>query len=122
MYCSCALGAGYGTTLIVSIFPGLAASQVVAPMGQHSQVVTATHDPILARNEAARPHRNVRQLERLDGGLCLVAPYVDVAAVEGGEDPWLCPGEMSAYLPSLLRQYPPLAAFACLSEGSGVLH
>lgn len=53
-------------------------------MCQDLQIVTATHDPILACNEAARPHGDVRQFERLDCGLCLVAPYVDVTAVEGG--------------------------------------
>lgn len=57
--------------------------------GPDSQIITAADDPVLARNEAAGSHRNVCQLKGLDGGLCLVAPYVDVAAVEGGEDPWL---------------------------------
>jgi hypothetical protein len=56
---------------------------------RHSQVVATTYDPILPRNEATRPHGYIGQLKRLDRGLCLVTPYVDMAAVEGGKDPGL---------------------------------
>ena len=51
------------------------------------EIVRATDDPILAGNKSACPHGNICELEGLDDGLCFVGPYVDVAAVEGGEDP-----------------------------------
>lgn len=86
-------------------------------MGQHSQVITATHDPVLARNEAARPHGDVSQLKRLDGGLCLVAPYVDMAAVESGEDPWLCSGEMSVCLCPTFLPHRPLVLVYAVARG-----
>lgn len=86
----------------------------------HSQVITSADDPVLARDESARPHRDVRQLERLDGCLCLVAPYVDMAAVERREDPWLVPGDMSASSTTILGPVPffPPRSFPWVLVGS----
>lgn len=98
MCCSCALGVDYSTILLVNSVLKRAVPWAARTVSKHSQVITTTHDPVLARNEAARPYGNICQFKRLDGGLCLVAPYVDVAAVEGSKDPWLCAGELSACL------------------------
>lgn len=116
MCCSCGLGVGCITKArqhLCSPMPTwpIPSSKCMGsiglwPLRRHSQIITPADDPVLARDEAARPHRNIRQLERLDSGLCLVAPYVNVAAVEGGEDPWLSPSGLSAFLLCPLRRPP----------------
>ncbi len=61
------------------------------------EVIAATDDPILAGDEAAGAHGDVGELEGLDDALRFVGPDVDVAAVEGGEDPWFCWVEVDAF-------------------------
>ena len=61
------------------------------------EVIAATHDPILAGDEAAGADGDVGELEGLDDALRLVGPDVDVAAVEGGEDPGLGGVEVDAF-------------------------
>lgn len=84
---------------------------------RHSQVITAAHNPVLARDEPTRPHRDVSQLERLDGSLCLVAPYIDMAAVERRENPWLFADDLSA--PRLMGFAAPFPSLYCRSLASG---
>lgn len=92
--CSCGLGVGcscYQASALIRRATLYSAALEVAREGpgSHSQIIAAADDPILARNKATRPYGDVCQLERLHGGLRFVAPYINVAAVEGGEDPWL---------------------------------
>lgn len=89
MCCSCGLEVGCSTISLVSTCSLWRVACCRVWQGPDSQIITATDNPVLARNEAASTHGHVCQLERLDSGLCLVAPDVDMAAVEGGEDPWL---------------------------------
>jgi len=60
------------------------------------KVIAAADDPVLAGNEAAGSYRDIGELEGLDDGLRFVGPDVDVAAVEGGENPWLDGVEVNA--------------------------
>jgi hypothetical protein len=50
------------------------------------EVIAATYDPVLARDETACSYRNVGEFEGLDDRLRFVGPDVYVAAVEGSED------------------------------------
>lgn len=52
-------------------------------------VVGAGDDPVLARHELRRSHRQIAHLECLHQGLRLVVPDVDVALIQRAEHPWL---------------------------------
>lgn len=60
------------------------------------EVITSAHNPVLAGHEATSANGDIGELEGLDDALCFIGPDVDVAAVEGGEDPWLRGVEIDA--------------------------
>ena len=53
------------------------------------EVVRARDEPVLARDEAAAAHGDLRDLERLDERARVVVVDVNVAVVEPDEEPWL---------------------------------
>ena len=53
------------------------------------EVIGTCYYPILPRDEATGAYGYIGELEGLDDGLRYVRPDVDVAAIQGREDPWL---------------------------------
>ena len=77
------------------------------------EVVRARDEPVLARDEAAAAHGDLRDLERLDERARVVVVDVDVAVVEADEEPWLGGVEVDR-----LDAVRPVELFA-LGTGSG---
>lgn len=90
-----------GTDVVRVGFEGGNLLGCVVVVDAELEVIAATHNPVLAGDEATRSYGNIGQFKRLDDCLCFVRPDVDVAAVERGED--LKGGlSMSCVLPSLM--------------------
>jgi hypothetical protein len=61
------------------------------------EIVRASNEPVLTRDELDASNRDLRDFESLDDSAGLVVVDVDCAVVETGQDPWFCGVEIYSF-------------------------